>query len=145
MDPDLQDKWVHWRSAFMDVLVDHFDPTNDLETIPPGMRDWKSDIVDDSNKLTEWLTGVIEVTGRSADATWLDEIRARFDVCQAVDDRIPMGLRRSEVNDAIKSFLMPKAMSFAERTSINGVSKNKVWRGVRLVPAGGLAASSDLL
>ena len=55
-----------WRSALLDLLLEHFDPLG-LDYPPEGMLQWSQGVATDANPLTDWMEQHVKVTGHKQD------------------------------------------------------------------------------
>ncbi len=78
---DIADRFPSWRSAVIDVLLDHFDgnTATAFNDLPSGMRQWCNDIAAEGNPMSEWLEMVVEVTRDTRDWVSCKELHDRFD------------------------------------------------------------------
>ena len=76
-DTGLEERFPLWRSALLDVLLEHY-RTEDFAALPKEMQEWKTSIVDDGNAIAQWLSDSLHVTGDRANYLKLEAIFTRY-------------------------------------------------------------------
>lgn len=73
-DPLINDKFESWRSALLDILVDHYQRCPVLSQ-PETAKDWRDEVSSSANPLEDFLTKHVEITGNNVDdAVSRDEV-----------------------------------------------------------------------
>ncbi|PNH06378.1 hypothetical protein TSOC_007250 [Tetrabaena socialis] len=84
MVANIQDKFPSWLPALADIFTDHFAPLELFNSVPPAMKEWRSDITGDANPLKDWLDETVLVTGNSSDVLLLADLKG---ICHIRDKR----------------------------------------------------------
>ncbi|AXN77267.1 ATPase [Heliothis virescens ascovirus 3i] len=80
LDADITNKFKLWNSALMDLLRQYLQNTRGLlnVTIPSSMLEWKEDIVEKNNELSDWIMSQIEITGNRKDFLSLNDLKEMY-------------------------------------------------------------------
>ncbi|PNH00124.1 hypothetical protein TSOC_014069 [Tetrabaena socialis] len=84
MVANIHDKFPSWLPALADVFKDHYAPLELFNTVPPSMKEWRSDITGEANPLKDWLDETVLVTGNSSDVLLIADLKG---LCHIRDKR----------------------------------------------------------
>jgi hypothetical protein len=121
MDAELSKKFPVWRSALLDILLEHVDP-HAFDRLPEGMRDWGRDVTTKANPLADWMFKNVLVTGNKDDSLLMGDLMERFQN----DEHQRRFMTETEFRRLAKTFIRQVALSFKEK---DNVKESGVWRG----------------
>jgi hypothetical protein len=130
--PELSNAFPQWRSALLDLLLLHFDPSAFREP-PEGMRRWGQGVAADANPLADWMQQRVLVTGDKEDYLLLGDMAAHYNT----DDALKRVMPAAEFKRLAKAYLELVAVSMRakENIKVGGVwiTKYNVARGIKLL------------
>lgn len=128
-DKDIQLNFENWRSAFLDLLIEHWDP-NLVNREKVGNTDWRVELSTENNPMSEWLSDNIQVTGNKKDYLLRDDVVERY-MRESQDNTFPL----SKIKEFTENYLKIVSLKFTKKGDKieNRVSKNNVARGVSYI------------
>ncbi|PNH06468.1 putative helicase [Tetrabaena socialis] len=84
MVANIQEKFPSWLPALADVFTEYFAPLELFNSVPPAMKEWRSDITGEANPLKDWLDETVLVTGNSSDVLLIADLKG---LCHVRDKR----------------------------------------------------------
>jgi hypothetical protein len=130
MDPDVNVKFPLWRSALLDIFLDHFDPKA-LNNPPVGMLQWGQGVATDANPIADWMQQRVSVTGNKDDYLLLSDLVGHYNM----DDQLKRQMTAAEFKRLAKGYLGTVALSFKDAPSRvpNGPTVRGVAKGVKML------------
>jgi phage/plasmid-associated DNA primase len=130
-----------WRSAFLDVLLDYRRdvPEADFNVLPDSMAEWRSEIMDSSNRFASFFLAHVKVTGIRTDWIKISDLK----------DRSSRSKNDSKFIMYAKAYFSPfPSVKFVEQTTsvcVDGAWKSKrgVITGVVFVPLDDMMIEPD--
>ena len=78
-DPTVAERFPAWRSGLLDLLLEHYRETDFKPAeLPRDMLEWRTDIVDQTNGLGDWLAETVEITDNKKDYVLMSELKAMY-------------------------------------------------------------------
>lgn len=129
-DGDLPNKFPKWRSAILDILIEHFNV--DLDNIPSSMKEWKRSLAADSNPFSDFLSEQLEFTGNKED--WITVNTHVEKLYDLLPHNMTSKYTRKDFKRLSVEFLRSTALAFKEKYNIHidGERKTKKEGGVAL-------------
>ncbi|PNH01958.1 hypothetical protein TSOC_012183, partial [Tetrabaena socialis] len=62
MVANIQEKFPSWLPALADIFTDHFAPLELFNSVPPAMKEWRREITQEANPISEWLEREVVIT-----------------------------------------------------------------------------------
>jgi hypothetical protein len=129
MDGDVSDRFPLWRSALLDLLLDHFDPKANFEKPPDGMQQWGHAVTTEANPLADWMQQHVKVTGDKQDYVLLSDIVTRY----KADVQLARQMSVTEFKRNAKAFIGSVALSLK---AIDNIKKATGWSSAPNVAKG---------
>jgi phage/plasmid-associated DNA primase len=120
VNPDISSQFPCWRSALLDLLLEHYDPTFTGEDMPAGMMEWRSNIASTRNILSDWLEAHLERTQNHDNYVLLSDIKNIY-IKQTRYQK--GGLGAHEFGRIAKSWFKSNNFSFKDSDNIKGEDK----------------------
>jgi hypothetical protein len=135
-DANISDNFDLWRSAFLCLLIQHWDPEL-LNRDKIGNIEWRQDLATENNPLSDWLRSNLVVTGDKRDCLLRDDVCDRYLDCNP-DNTLPP----RKIKEFVKNYLRIVA-SYKEtgaKIKVGGVFKShaNVAIGVAMVDSIGV-------
>ena len=109
MDKNVTHRFPLWRSALLDLLLEHFDPLA-LDKVPEGMRQWGQGVATDANPLADWMQQHVKVTGHKQDFMLFADLVTRY----KADVQLARQMTVTEFKRNAKAFIGSVALSFKD-------------------------------
>jgi phage/plasmid-associated DNA primase len=135
MDPDINYKFLLWRSALLDLLLEGFEGARHrIENPPESMLLWRQGIATDANPLADWMQKTLVITGDRDDYVLLKDVVKAYEE----DAGVPRQSRIApvEAKRLAKAYLQQVALGYKELDNLRNASGGwtrcrQVARGVR--------------
>ena len=129
-DVDIVSNFKNWRSAFLDLLIEHWDPEL-LNSERVGSDKWRGELAVESNPMAEWLSNHIQVTGDKKDVLKRDDIVDKY-LRERNENSLPVG----KVKELVMNYLKVVCLRYREignlKVSGRFVSARHLATGVKL-------------
>jgi hypothetical protein len=113
-DAGIDKKFKLWRSAMLDVLLDHYQTDNlGPQDIPQSMNEWRAEIVEERNMLGNWLEKVIQKSDDPNDFLRLADLK---DVFEAAGNNL--NLPRGEFTRMAKCWFTTRGFVYRDSDQI---------------------------
>jgi phage/plasmid-associated DNA primase len=128
MDGEVSDRFPLWRSALLDLLLEHFDPRA-LDKPPEGMLQWGHAVTTEANPLADWMQQHVKITGERQDFLLFSDIVTRY----KADVQLARQMSVTEFKKVAKAYLGSVALSFK---AIDNIKKATGWSSAPNVAKG---------
>lgn len=123
---DIDAKFPFWLSAFCDILMEHQD-TDVFDDVPASMKEWRQDVMEKANPVSEWLLANVEVTGERSDMIVMGELKRAY-----VSSCVPPKFPNADFPRLSRAFLCAmRGVAYCENMTKEGRKLRGVMRGVR--------------
>lgn len=131
-DKGVCERFPFWMSSLFDILVESFDAKGvAFDTVPKSMKQWRDDIVTDSNPIADWLRRRIMVTGNlSKDHVVISDLRATF----MRDHADVPGVGCNDFSRLAKGYFSAMGIVVKDGHKVNGITTRGVVTGVAMRP-----------
>ncbi|AJP61533.1 primase/helicase [Adoxophyes honmai entomopoxvirus 'L' virophage 2] len=118
MDPNISDKFKLWKSALMDYFLEYYNKTGLVNVeIPKEMKDWKNEILDSNNSLSEWLKNNII---KSENLNNILEMKTLYDIYKS-----EFKMSYKEFLNVGKAWFISKGIDYRSRYRYSNEDKKK--------------------
>lgn len=107
-DVNIVSNFKEWRSAFLDLLIEHWDP-NLVNSEKVGSSDWRVALATENNPMTEWLSEHVVVTRNKKDVVKRDDIVNKY-MKESPDNTLSV----SRVKELVAGYLKVTALQYKD-------------------------------
>ena len=107
-DTEVVSNFKDWRSAFLDLLIEHWDPKL-INSERVGSAEWRVSLATENNPMTEWLQDHIRVTKDKKHVIKRDDVVDKF-LREAQDNTLPVG----KVKELVMNYLRVVSLKYKE-------------------------------
>ena len=125
-DKNIGDQFPVWRSAFLDILIEHWDP-DVVNSSTAGDKSWVADLACQHNPLKEWLDTHIKVTKNKKDKILRNDVVEKYLESGDCDP----SLKKRDIEKFVESYLKAVSVKYEKRGGrINGDQYSNIAQGV---------------